>query len=244
MFSFNKVSNCQCCESAAVYRCLTCEMFICENCSDWHNKWPDHKKHTVLSINELNSPEGQTKMKSKLYCRKHQDKTLKFYCETCKVNGFAMVVSIFLHGFPLVCLLNVLTGTELYSLYGFNTHQTKSFMCVSGGSRWETKRNIKINCATLGEKLSEGKKALDNISGVMKSLEENATAVKDKVKQQKENVVKTVIDKLDERAKKMFEEVDEIYGELHAELTKQYDEIKQYIDKVQGNYLSGKAKCL
>ena len=135
MFSFNKVSNCQCCESAAVYRCLTCEMFMCENCSNWHNKWPDHKKHTVLSINELNSPEGQTKIKSKLYCRKHQDKTLKFYCETCKVNGFDMLVSIFLHGFPLVCLINILTGTKLYSLYGTNTHQTKSFMCVGGGSR-------------------------------------------------------------------------------------------------------------
>ena len=69
----------------------------------------------------------------------------------------------------------------------------------------------------------------------MKSLEENAIAVKDKIKQQKENVVKTVVDKLDERAKKMFEEVNEVYGELKTELTKQYDEIKQYIDKVQGN---------
>ena len=69
----------------------------------------------------------------------------------------------------------------------------------------------------------------------MKSLEENAIAVKDKIKQQKENVIKTVVDKLDERAKKMFEEVNEVYGELKTELTKQYDEIKQYIDKVQGN---------
>ena len=95
---------------------------------------------------------------------------------------------------------------------------------------------LKSSCATFDEKLSEGKKALQNISGVMKSLEENATAAKDKIKQQKENLVKIVVDKLDESAKKMFEEVDEIYGELHSELSNQQEEIKQYIDKVQGNY--------
>ena len=116
------------------------------------------------------------------------------------------------------------------------THNKQNHSCVSVEEVAEKQREIlKSSCATLGEKLSEGKKALDHISGVMKSLEENAIAVKDKIKQQKENVVKTVVDKLDERAKKMFDEVDEIYGELKTELTKQYDEIKQYIDKVQGN---------
>ena len=125
------------------------------------------------------------------------------------------------------------------------THIKQNHSCVSVEEVAEKQREIlKSSCATLSEKLSEGKKALDNISGVMKSLEENAIAVKDKIKQQKENVVKTVVDKLDKSAKKMFEKVDEIYGELHTELTKQYDEIKQYIDKVQGNYLSRKAKCL
>ena len=59
---------------------------MCENCCNWHNKWPANKKHTVLSVAELNSPEGQAKMKSKFYCKKHPDKTLKFYCETCKVR--------------------------------------------------------------------------------------------------------------------------------------------------------------
>ena len=60
---------------------------MCKDCSNWHNKFPDHKKHTVLSINELSNPEGQAKIKSRLYCKKHQDKTLKFYCETCKVKN-------------------------------------------------------------------------------------------------------------------------------------------------------------
>ena len=73
-------------------------MFMCENCSNWHSKWPANKKHTVLAINELSSPEAQAKIKSKLYCKKHQDKTLKFYCETCKVR-------------------NIINESDIYQLY-------------------------------------------------------------------------------------------------------------------------------
>jgi hypothetical protein len=75
---------------------------MCENCCNWHNKWPDHKKHTVLSVDELNSPEGQAKIKSKLYCKKHQDKTLKFYCETCKVKFFLLCMAA-RHTIDFIC---------------------------------------------------------------------------------------------------------------------------------------------
>jgi ClpP class serine protease len=44
-----------------------------------------------------------------------------------------------------------------------------------------------------------------------------------------------VAEKLDERAKKMNEEVDKVYGELHSELSKQHDEMKDYLDKVQAS---------
>ena len=119
------------------------------------------------------------------------------------------------------------------------THIKQNHSRVSVEEVAEKQREIlKSSCATFDEKLSEGKKALQNISGVMKSLEENALAAKGKIKQQKENLVKIVVDKLDESAKKLFEEVDEIYGELHSELSNQQEEIKQYIDKVQGNYIS------
>jgi DNA anti-recombination protein RmuC len=116
------------------------------------------------------------------------------------------------------------------------THNKQNHSCVSVEEVAEKHRGIlESSCATLDEKLSEGKKALNNISGVMKSLEENTSATKEKIKQQKENIAKSVVDKLDERAKKMYEEVDEIYDELHTELSQQHDEIKAYIDKVQGN---------
>ncbi|CAB4036686.1 tripartite motif-containing 2-like, partial [Paramuricea clavata] len=156
----------------------------------------------------LNSPEGQAKIKSKLYCKKHQDKTLKFYCETCK---------------ELSC-------THCMVL----THIKQNHSCVSVEEVAEKHREIlESSCATLDEKLFEGKKALNNISGVMKSLEENASATKEKIVEQAKIIVKVVSDQLVERTKEMCGEVDEIYDELHTELSRQHDEVKEYVDKVQ-----------
>ena len=56
-----------------------------------------------------------------------------------------------------------------------------------------------------------------------------------KSKNKKENILKFVAEKLDEKAKKMKEEVDEIYGEMCSELNKQHDEIKEYLGKVQAS---------
>ena len=81
------------------------------------------------------------------------------------------------------------------------THIKQNHSCVSVELVAEKQREVlKSSCATFDEKLSEGKKALQNISGVMKSLEENAKAAKDKIKQHKENLVKIVVEKLDESA--------------------------------------------
>ena len=116
------------------------------------------------------------------------------------------------------------------------THIKQNHSCVSVEEVAQKQREIlESSCATLDEKLSEGNKALNNISGVMKSLERNAAATKEKIKKQAEIIARVVFDKLNERAEKMCEEVDKIYGEKHAELSKQHDEIKEHIDKVQGN---------
>ncbi len=116
------------------------------------------------------------------------------------------------------------------------THIKQNHSCVSVEEVAQKQREIlKSSCVTLDEKLSEGNKALNNISGVMKSLEENASATLLKIQQQMDNVLEIVVKKLAERAEKMRKEVGEIYGEMYTELSKQHGEIKEYIDKVQGN---------
>ena len=184
---------CSCCQGPAFSHCSSCEMFMCEKCSEWQDTWPANKNHSVLSVKELSHPESQMKMKRKLYCMKHDDKVLEYYCETCK---------------ELCCIDCVVLN-----------HQKPKHSCVGIREVAHTRRNtLQSSCATLDEKLSDGKKALSKICEVMKSLKENAKMAKDQVKENKEKILKILEEKLDERAEKMKKEVDKVYNELHSEL--------------------------
>jgi chromosome segregation ATPase len=115
-------------------------------------------------------------------------------------------------------------------------HQKQNHSCVAVCEIAQKQREaLQSSCTTFDEKLAEGEEALNNICEVMKSLEKNANTAKDQIKEQKENILKIVAEKLDERAEKMNEEVDKAYGELHSQLSKQHDVIKDYLDKVQAS---------
>ena len=203
-------ATCSRCQDPAINHCASCEIFMCKKCSESHDDWPTHKNHSVLSVQELGNPESQGKMRRKLYCLKHNDEVLKYYCQTCE---------------ELCCIDCMVLN-----------HQKQNHSCVAVSEVTQKhSQTLQSSCTTLDGKLSEGKEALNNICEVMKSLEKNAKTAKDQIKEQKENILKIVAEKLDERAEKMNEQVDEVYGELNSELSKQHDEIKDYLDKVQAS---------
>ena len=201
---------CSRCQDPAINHCTSCQVFMCQKCSESHDSWSLLKTHTVLSVRELSDPENQVKMRNKLYCTKHERKMLEIYCETCK---------------ELCCI---------FCLVSNHREQNHSLVAMNEIAQ-KQKEALKSSCTTLDEKLAEGKEALNNICEVMKSLEKNAKIAKDQIKEQKENILKTVAEKLDERAEKINDDVDKVYGELHTELIKQHDEIKDYLDKVQAS---------
>ena len=181
-----------------------------QNMLKLHDDWPCHKNHTVLSVEELSNPESQVKMRRKLYCMKHKDKILEYFCETCK---------------ELCCIDCVVLN-----------HTKQDHSCVAVNEVAQKQREtLQSSCATLDDKVSEGKKALHNICAVMKSLEKNAKTAKYKIKEEEKNILKMVEEKLNEKVKKMNEEVDEVYSEMYKGLNKQHDEIKEYLDKVQAS---------
>ena len=203
-------TTCSRCQDPAINHCASCKIFMCKKCFESHDSWLKH--HDVLSVQELVDPDGQVKTRSKFYCMKHKDKVLEIYCETCQ---------------ELCCVLCLLLK-----------HQKENHSCVAVSEVAQKQREtLESSCTTLDEKLSEGKEALNNICEVMKSLEKNAKTAKDQIKDQKENILTVVARKLDERAEKMNEEVDKVYGELHGELSKQRDEIKDYLDRVQASVI-------
>jgi hypothetical protein len=205
-----KGARCSSCQEIAVSRCMTCEMFMCEKCSNYHAMWPVMKDHDVLSVEELSNPQSQVKMRSKLYCVKHKDKMLEFYCETCK---------------ELSCLHCMVLN-----------HIKQNHSCVSVEEIAQKQREIlQGSCTTLDEKLSAGKEALNAVCEVMKSLEANAKDAKAQINAQKDKILTSITEKLEVQAKKLAQDVDNVYGELHGELSKQHGEIKDYLDKVQAS---------
>ena len=98
-------------------------------------------------------------------------------------------------------------------------HSKQDHSCVAVNEVAQKQREtLQSSCTTLGEKVSEGKKALNNICEVIKTLEKNAKSAKNA-----------------EKEKKMNGEVDEVYSEMHRELSKQHDKFKEYLDKVQAS---------
>ena len=199
---------CSHCQDPAINHCASCEMFMCEKCSELLDIWPDHKNHNVLSVEELSKPESQFKMKRKLYCMKHNEKILEYYCESCM---------------ELCCIDCVVLN-----------HQKPKHSGVGIQELTQTRRDtLQSSCTILDKKLSKGKEALGKIRDVMKSLKEIAKMIKDQVEENKEKIIKILEEKLDERAEKMKKEVNMVYNELRSELIKQHDEIKEYLDKIQ-----------
>lgn len=202
---------CSRCKEPAINRCTTCEIFLCEKCFPAHETWWGDKNHTVLSINELSEPENQTKIKARIHCKKHENKTLKFYCETCK---------------ELICR---------YCM-DFN-HPRPEHLCHPLAEVAEKQREeLGLHCAILEESLKEGKETLKLISNVTQSLEDNAKKAKDEICRQKEEILKIFIEKLEEKTGRTLQEVDRKYNETFEPLMKQKTEVKNYVDKLNGSY--------
>ena len=202
---------CSRCQGPAVNVCASCEILMCSKCSEMHDNWFTMKKHRVLSVHDLSDPEtakSKEKKTRKFYCMKHEDKILEIYCETCKE----------------LCCIHCM----------FSNHLKQNHSCVAVSEVAQKQREeLQANRTTLREKLSEGNEALNNIGEVMKTLEKNAKTAKDQIKEQKENIMKIVAKKLDEKAENMNGQVDKVYSEMHSELSKQNDDIKDYLRKVE-----------
>ena len=206
-----KTSKCSVCQEPAITRCSTCEMYMCEKCLAHHYIWPGNKKHTVLSINELTQTENQTKIRGKLHCKKHENKRLKFYCETCK---------------------------ELICRYCMDfDHIRPDHFCYPSADVAKNQREIlRSRCVSLEESLTEGKETLKLISYVTQLLEDNTEKAINEIERRKKVDLETFTRNLEEQAKRMKNEVAKKRVETFESLTKQSTEMKYYVDKVKGSF--------
>ncbi len=215
-----KHANCsKCNRQQASCRCLTCELFLCDECLAEHNtvreSWPGFKKMScsVLTVEELTKPENQSKIKGNkiLHCSKHEGKKLKFYCETCK---------------------------ELICRYCMDfIHTRPDHECAPTEHVVEKrKESLKSSVSALEKKLVRGNEALQAISNVNEKLKNNSERIKQSINNEKERVKHVLLQHLDKKAKKTCNQVDMLYTKAHEIILKQQKEILSFVNEVNVSY--------
>ena len=207
-----KVAKCSRCEQSATCRCMTCEneTFMCEKCLGIHGSFPDFRNHTVLSIDQLSEPENQSRIKARLRCKRHKDKKLKFYCETCK---------------ELICR---------YCM-DFN-HVRPDHSCLPVEKVAEKQKEaLRSSFITLEETLVKGNQQLEAISNATQTLKDNAMKAKNEINEQAKELKLKILQKFDENVQMKLDEVDQMYNSRHKRLATQTNELKSFLDKVKGS---------
>ena len=75
------------CNSAdpAQTRCIQCNRYLCQFCTDSHGRFRDTSDHIPKSLNELRAG-GPSIIADTVRCLKHKDEVIKLYCTTCETT--------------------------------------------------------------------------------------------------------------------------------------------------------------
>ncbi|XP_028411431.1 tripartite motif-containing protein 45-like isoform X2 [Dendronephthya gigantea] len=219
-----KHANCsKCNKQEASSRCLTCELFLCDECLAEHNSiaknWPGFRKIScsVLTIEELAKPENQSKIKGNgaSYCEKHQGKKLKFYCETCK---------------EIICR---------YCMDFIHTRQDHKCEPIEHVVE-KRKESLMRSINAFEKKLVSGNEALLAICDVEAKFQSNAEEVKKFVNEEKESVKDMLLQCLAENARKKHDEINELYEKNQNAIVQQKNEIESFVSDLNTSYYVAK----
>ena len=197
-----------CSQSYSVARCVACEKFLCPECLAIHNKYRGHNGHSVLTMEELSKPENHKKINDKMYCNEHSDMELKVYCETCN---------------QLICK----------DCMDFK-HVKQSHSCVLVKDVANNyKELLASNNKAMEDALTEGNAFVQRLTLTTQQLDRDAENAKNKIAQRKEFVAKKVIEMLDQKAESLCTKVDEFHKGKRANLDRQAEETKLYVENIK-----------
>ena len=206
--------HCESCNGQvfATCRCVDCERYLCENCLTAHNKWPALSGHIVLALEELAKPENQVKAKAKPRCHKdgHEHKQLEYYCKTCQ---------------QLACISCVVVD-----------HPKPEHDCqLTGVVAKQLKEDLKTTSANLQKKSNEGQNALQEIKQASKNLLNHNTKAKNVILKQEKELLEEITKMLKSHTAALIVEVDRKHNEVNQKLVQQHDDMKTYVEKVNGS---------
>ena len=199
-------------QSPAKCRCVDCESYLCKNCLIMHNNCKVFKSHDVLTLEELAKPENQAKAKGKPRCHKdgHENRSLDYYCKTCQ---------------QLACITCILLD------HPKPEHDCKPISVVAE----EQKQALVTTSAMLQEKSVEGQNALQKIERASGNLQDNTKKAKDAILKQEKEILAEFANKLKRNTAALIDEVNKKHNEVNQKLVKQQDDMKAYVEKVNGS---------
>ena len=193
-------------------RCVQCESYLCKNCLKTHNNWPAFKRHDVLTLEELAKPENQAKAKAKPRCHKdgHENRPLDYYCKTCQ---------------QLACITCIVLD-----------HRKREHDCQpTAVVAKQLKEELKITSASLQRKSNEGQSAVQKIKRASENLQDSTEKAKDAILRQEKEILQEFTKKLKCNTAALIEKVDRKHNEVNQKLVKQHDDMKAYVEKVNGS---------
>ena len=198
----------KCDQSYSVAHCVTCEKFLCRECLTGHDNYRGHNGHSVLTMEELSKPEHRKKIKDKMFCNEHSGKKLKVYCETCN---------------ELICkdcmdFKHIKQGHSC-SLVKDVANNYKELLASS---------NKAMEVA-----LTQGNAFVRRLSITSKQLDRDAEDAKVKIAHRKESMAKKFLEMLDKKAECLSQKVDEIHKAKRANLDRQTEETKQFVENIK-----------
>ena len=159
-------------------------------------------------MEELSKPENRKKINDKMYCNEHSGKKLKVYCETCD---------------QLICR----------DCMDFK-HVKQGHSCVLVKDVANNyKELLASNGKAMEDALTEGNVFLQRLTLTTQQLDRDAENAKNKIAQRKEFVAKKVIEMLDQKAESLCKKVDEIHKGKRANLDRQAEETKLYVENIK-----------
>ena len=177
-----------------------------------HNNWPDFNNHEVLTLEQLAKPENQSKAKAKPRCNKksHGNQPLDFFCNTCN---------------ELVCLTCVVLD------HPKPDHECEPIDVAAN----RQKEALMTTSAILQTKSDAGHDALKEIRGASENMEVNYTKAKTEILHQKNEILDAFTKKLEHTMAPLIVELDRKHNEVNEKLSKQHDDMKVYVKKVNGS---------
>ena len=92
---------------------------------------------------------------------------------------------------------------------------------------------LKINYLTLGSKLSEGNEALQELTNYVQSLKDNMEKARREINERKSQILATVERMLEEKAKSLVNEAEDIFRNKHSAAVKVKEEVQAYVNKAK-----------